>query len=83
MSKDQLKAFISQAQVDSSLQDQLKAEGADVVSIAKAAGFLITTEDLNAHRQNLSDEELEGVAGGGGPSLSASSLRGSSRDFDP
>ena len=25
---------------------------------------MITTEDLKAHRQNLSDEELEGVAGG-------------------
>ncbi|KZR77290.1 Nitrogen fixation protein of unknown function [Prochlorococcus marinus str. MIT 1320] len=69
--------------MDSSLQDQLKAEGADVVSIAKAAGFLITTEDLNTHRQNLSDEELEALTGGGGPSLSASSCRGSSRDFDP
>ena len=83
MSEEQLKAFISKSQVDSSLQDQLKAEGADVVSIAKAAGFLITTEDLNTHRQNLSDEGLEGVTGGGGPSLSASSCRGSSRDFDP
>ena len=42
----------------------LKAEGADVVAIAKAAGFWITTEDLNTHRQKLSDEDLEGVAGG-------------------
>ncbi|WP_231906002.1 Nif11-like leader peptide family natural product precursor [Prochlorococcus sp. MIT 1306] len=73
---------MSKAQVDSSLQDQLKADGVDVVSIAKTAGFLITTEDLNTHRQNLSDEELEGVPEGA-PSLSASSCRGSSRDFDP
>ena len=64
-------------------EEQLKAEGVDVVSIAKTAGFLITTEDLNTHRQNLSDEELEGEAGGGGPSLSACSCRGSPRDFDP
>ena len=42
----------------------LKAEGADVVAIAKAAGFSISTEDLNTYRQNLSDDELEGVAGG-------------------
>ena len=48
----------------SSLQEQLNAEGADVVAIAKAAGFAITTEDLNTHRQTLSDEELESVAGG-------------------
>lgn len=45
-------------------EEQLKAEGADVVAIANAAGFVITTEDLNSHRQNLSDDELEGVAGG-------------------
>ncbi|NMP12874.1 Nif11-like leader peptide family natural product precursor, partial [Cyanobacteria bacterium 150SLHA] len=35
------------------------------VAIAKAAGFSITTEDLNTQRQTLSDAELEGVAGGG------------------
>ena len=64
MSEEQLKAFIAKVQADASLQEQLKAEGADPVAIAKAAGFAITTEDLNTHRQNLSDEELEGVAGG-------------------
>ncbi|WP_240951600.1 Nif11-like leader peptide family natural product precursor, partial [Prochlorococcus sp. P1344] len=53
-------------QADTSLQEQLKAEGADPVAIAKAAGFSITTEDLNTQRQTLSDDELEGVAGGGG-----------------
>lgn len=51
-------------QVDTSLQEQLQADGADQVAIAKAAGFSITTEDLNSHQQNLSDEALEGVAGG-------------------
>ena len=65
MSLEQLKAFIAEAQADPSLQEQLKAEGADVVAIAKAAGFSITTEDLNSHRQNLTDDELEGAAGGG------------------
>ncbi|KZR65304.1 MULTISPECIES: Nif11-like leader peptide family natural product precursor [Prochlorococcus] len=64
MSEEQLKAFISKVQADTSLQEQLKAEGADVVAIAKAAGFVITTEDLKTHRQNLSDDELEDVAGG-------------------
>ncbi|CAE20420.1 hypothetical [Prochlorococcus marinus str. MIT 9313] len=66
MSEEQLKAFIAKVQADPSLQEQLKAEGADVVSIAKAAGFSITTEDLNSHittKLNLSEEELEGVAG--------------------
>ena len=64
MSEEQLKAFIAKVQADPSLQEQLKAEGADVVAIAKAAGFSITTEDLNSHRQNLTDDELEGAAGG-------------------
>ena len=64
MSEEQLKAFLSKVQADKSLQDQLNAEGADVVAIAKAAGFSITSEDLKEHRQDLSDEDLEGVAGG-------------------
>ena len=65
MSEEQLKAFIAKVQADPSLQEQLKAEGADVVAIAKAAGFSITTEDLNSHRQvELSDDELEAAAGG-------------------
>ncbi|CAE22293.1 possible Vesiculovirus phosphoprotein [Prochlorococcus marinus str. MIT 9313] len=65
MSEEQLKAFIAKVQADTSLQEQLKAEGADVVAIAKAAGFAITKEDLNSHRQTLSEDELESVAGGG------------------
>ncbi len=64
MSEEHLKAFIAKVQADSSLHDQLNADGADPVAIAKAAGFSITTEDLEAHRQLLSEEELEGVAGG-------------------
>ena len=64
MSEEQLKAFIAKIQADPSLQEQLKAEGADVVAIAKAAGFSITTEDLNSHRQVVRDDELEGAAGG-------------------
>ena len=64
MSEEQLKAFIAKVQADTSLQEQLKAEGADVVAIAKAAGFSITTEDLNTQHQTLSDAELEGMAGG-------------------
>ena len=41
----------------------LKAEGADVVAIAKASGFSITTEDLKP-LQPVSEAELEGMAGG-------------------
>ncbi len=65
MSEEQLKAFIAKVQADASLLEQLKSEGADPVAIAKAAGFSIITEDLKEHRQTLSDDELEAVAGGG------------------
>ena len=64
MSEEQLKAFIAKVQADTSRQEQLKAEGADPVAIAKAAGFSITTEDLKYRRQTLSDDDLEGAAGG-------------------
>ncbi len=72
MSDEQLKAFIAKVQADTSLQEQLKADGADVVAIAKAAGFSITAENLAAlwnelsenQSENLSTQELEAFAGG-------------------
>ncbi|CAE21007.1 possible UBA/TS-N domain [Prochlorococcus marinus str. MIT 9313] len=71
MSEEQLKAFIAKVQGDSSLQEQLKAEGADVVAIAKAAGFTIKQQDLNAAASELSDEELEAASGGGDTGIQA------------
>ena len=62
MSEEQLKGFLEKIKGDTSLQEKLKAEGADPVAIAKAAGFTIKQQDL--WRPDLSDEELEGVAGG-------------------
>ena len=65
MSEEQLKAFLAKVQADTSLQEQLKAEGADVVAIAKAAGFAITEAEVKAYgTRDLNDEELEGVAAG-------------------
>ena len=46
MSYEQLKAFVAKVKQDKTLQDQVKKENADLVSIAKAAGFSITTDDL-------------------------------------
>ena len=63
MSEEQLKAFIAKVQGDTSLQEQLKADGADPIAIAKAAGFEVTTED---HQRTLSDEELDAISGGKG-----------------
>ena len=67
MSEEQLKAFLEKVKADTSLQEKLKAASdADaVVAIAKAAGFTITTEVLNSDSQTeLTEDELEGVAGG-------------------
>ena len=69
MSGEQLKAFLEKVKADTSLQEQLKAAGdADaVVSIAKEEGFSISADDLKNAQSEISDEELEGVAGGGAP----------------
>ncbi|HGY5550946.1 MAG: Nif11-like leader peptide family natural product precursor [Prochlorococcus sp.] len=66
MSEEQLKAFIAKLQADTSLQEKLKAaaDGDAVVAIAQEAGFSIASEELETYSQRLSDEELEGVAGG-------------------
>ena len=66
MSEEQLKAFKEAVKANEGLQEQLKAAAdADaVVAIAKAAGFAISVEALKGAQAELSDEELEGVAGG-------------------
>ena len=67
MSEEQIKAFLSKVQGDTSLQEKLKAAAdADaVVAIAKDAGFSISADDLKKVRSELSEEVLERVAGGG------------------
>ena len=66
MSDEQLKAFLEKVKADTSLKEQLKAAGdADaVVSIAKEEGFSISADDLKKAQSELSEEELEGLAGG-------------------
>ena len=66
MSTEQLKAFLEKVKADTSLQEKLKAASdADaVVAIAKEEGFSISADDLTKAQSELSDEELEGVAGG-------------------
>ena len=69
MSKEQLKAFLEKVKVDTSLQENLKAAGSNeaAIEIAKEAGFSITAEDIQSMQSatvEVSDEELEGVAGG-------------------
>ena len=66
MSEEQLKAFLEKVKGNTSLQEKLKAAAdIDVVSaIAKEAGFIISADDLTKAQSELSDQELEGVAGG-------------------
>jgi len=72
MSEDQLKAFLEAVKADAGLQEKLKAAAdADAaVGIAKEVGFVISADELQragavgVAGEELSDEELEGVAGG-------------------
>ena len=68
LSEEQLKAFLEAVQADAGLQEKLKtAKDVDaVVEIAKAAGFAISAEELKKSQAEISEEELEGVAGGRG-----------------
>ena len=68
MSEEQLKAFLEKVKGDTSLQDRLNAAASPdaAIEIAKEAGFAITAEDIQSMQSatDLSDDELEGVAGG-------------------
>ena len=67
MSEEQLKAFLEKLKADTSLQEKLNgaADADTVVEIVKEAGFAITAEDIQSMQSvELSDEELEGAAGG-------------------
>ena len=66
MSEEQLKAFLEKLKDDSSLQEKLKAavDADAVTAIAKEAGFSISADDLKKAQSEISEEELEGVAGG-------------------
>ena len=67
MSEEQLKAFLEKVKGDNNLQEKLRAaaDSNAVAAIAKEAGFSISADDLTKAQSELSEEELEGVAGGG------------------
>ena len=66
MSEEQLKAFLEKVKGDASLKQKLNDAGdADAVfAIAKEAGFMISADDLKNAQSEISEEELEGAAGG-------------------
>jgi predicted ribosomally synthesized peptide with nif11-like leader len=72
MSEEQLAALLAKLKDDAGLQEKLK-DAADLdaaLAIAKEAGFDVSKAAWLRYQANqtleLSDEELEGVAGGGG-----------------
>jgi predicted ribosomally synthesized peptide with nif11-like leader len=71
MSDDQLSAFLAKLNEDEGLQEKLKG-AADLdaaVAMAQEAGFDVSKADCLRHQAKqaleLSDDELEDVAGGG------------------
>ena len=66
MSEEQLKAFLEKVKADTSLQEKLQAaaDSDAVLAIAKEAGFMISADDLKNAQSEISEEELEGAAGG-------------------
>ena len=70
MSEEQLKAFLEAVKDDAVLQERFKdaADSDAVVAIAKKAGFEISREELLKAQSEISEEELEAVAGGGATS---------------
>ena len=70
MPEQQLKAFLEQVKTDSDLKNKLNGATPDsVAAIAKEAGFVISTEQLKIAQMQVSEEELEEVAGGGRPAM--------------
>ena len=69
MSQEDLTQFLEAVRQDSSLQEKLRAEGADPVAIAGKAGYSIAPEEWKEHLTQISDEDLENVAGGWGANM--------------
>ena len=75
MSLENMFAFIAKVQSDTGLLEQMKAvtDADGAIAIAKSAGFEITAGDLIRQQarlaSELSDEELENVAGGNTPTI--------------
>ena len=66
MSEEQLNSFLEKVKADAGLQKKLKtaANADDVVATAKESGLSISAADDLQTGQEISDEALDGVAGG-------------------
>ncbi|QBE68869.1 hypothetical protein SynWH8101_1283 [Synechococcus sp. WH 8101] len=78
MSEEQLNAFLEAVKSDAGLKEKMKAASDPdaVVEIAKAAGYAISVDELKKSQAEISDEELEGVAGGTGTGVTGGGCGG-------
>jgi predicted ribosomally synthesized peptide with nif11-like leader len=83
MSQEAVQAFVERVNDDETFRDGLiAADGNDArLQIAQEAGFDITAEDFEQlraqHAQELSEEDLQMIAGGRGGTGTAASILGS------
>ena len=63
MTKEQLKPFLENVRVNTTLQEKLKAtaDSDAALTIAKKAGFMVSADDIQTE---MSEEELDALAGG-------------------
>lgn len=66
ISEKQIKAFLEKVKGDPNLEEKLRAAAdADaMVIIARDVGFMISADEVKNTHSDLSEEELEGIAGG-------------------
>ena len=66
MPEEQLKAFWEAIQADTALQQKLQGvtDPDAIAAIANEAGFSISAEEFKKAQSEISEDQLEGVAGG-------------------
>lgn len=67
MSIESAKAFLERVKNDEDFRKELEeqASAEERINFVKAHGFDFTKDEINSLNDQLSDEELDGVAGGG------------------
>ena len=66
MPEEQLKAFWEAIQADTALEQKLQGvtDPDAIAAIANEAGFSISAEEIKKAQSEISEDQLEGVAGG-------------------
>ncbi len=68
MSIESAKAYIERLKTDEEFRERVKAakDSEARIALVKAEGFDFSAEDISAVKGELSDDELDGLAGGWG-----------------